>query len=519
MDTGNIGTVIQRAKEKDPKALDAIYNMYRLRMTAICKKIVEGDEDTARDLTHDAFILAFASLDKLKDNEKLGEWLATITKNVALKYMVQKRKIPVEPLSAMQTDEPAATDVSLQADASVNNRDILSLVSQLPEGYAKVFRLSVIEGFTHKEIADMLSIAPHSSSSQLARAKKMLRRMMGREALLLVTLLLAVVTGVLLLPDTEEKQEIGEAQTKTEKGGKSFKVIRPPHEEEGNAVARADKPAEATADTSVALPVYSASTETTAEAADKHTEADKDDTKSAPPKPASVNPSLPRHGELLAGNKSTAGNSLKWQLSVAGSLGIAQQMQSRTSAPSGPGDDGMGTTSPGKVAEKVRHSIPMTFGLSLSRPLKGRWGIETGLQYTRLTSRFTTDKEVYTLVKHQKLHYVGVPLRVSFRMMDHKRLSAYASAGVALHIPLNATMREECVAGGYTISTVDQHIYPQLQWATSMSLGLQYRFVPHVMLFVEPSLNWYVPSGSDTRNAWTAHPLQFTSPLGLRIVW
>lgn len=207
METEPIDTIIQRAKRKDPKALDAIYNMYHRKMTGICMKIVKEDEDTAHDLVHDAFILAFASLEKLKDNEKLGEWLATITKNVALKYKAQKRKVQVEPLSAIQPDVPMATDSASQPDASVNSRDILALVAQLPEGYARIFRLSVIEGFTHKEIADMLGIAPHSSSSQLSRAKKLLRQMMQyRKWSVVILLLLSLPLYFVLLHRDEEEQ-------------------------------------------------------------------------------------------------------------------------------------------------------------------------------------------------------------------------------------------------------------------------------------------------------------------------
>ena len=76
--------------------------------------------------------------------------------------------------------------------------EVVKMIDRLPEGYGQVFRLSVFEGMTHKEIADMLGIEPHSSSSQLARAKKMLRKMMQQYWVAGILLLFVPITFFLL---------------------------------------------------------------------------------------------------------------------------------------------------------------------------------------------------------------------------------------------------------------------------------------------------------------------------------
>ena len=76
--------------------------------------------------------------------------------------------------------------------------EVVSMIDRLPEGYGQVFRLSVFEGMSHKEIAEMLGIEPHSSSSQLARAKKMLRKMMRHYWVAVLLMLLIPVTFFLL---------------------------------------------------------------------------------------------------------------------------------------------------------------------------------------------------------------------------------------------------------------------------------------------------------------------------------
>lgn len=87
-------------------------------------------------------------------------------------------------------DEELEVEGALQTDSLLHENDILELINSLPTGYGKVFRMSVIEGFSHKEIADKLGIEPHSSSSQLARAKAMLRNMIDKRALAAISIIL-----------------------------------------------------------------------------------------------------------------------------------------------------------------------------------------------------------------------------------------------------------------------------------------------------------------------------------------
>ena len=79
------------------------------------------------------------------------------------------------------------------SESAVDSRELQELISRLPEGYGTVFRLSVIEGFSHKEIAGMQGIEPHSSSSQLTRAKALLRKMLDRKLWLIGILFVSVI--------------------------------------------------------------------------------------------------------------------------------------------------------------------------------------------------------------------------------------------------------------------------------------------------------------------------------------
>lgn len=184
-----IEKLLEKVKAGDTDALKIIYERYSPMMRSICFSITKEDEDTINDLVQDAFVLTYYSLSKLKDNSKFKEWCAAITKNTALKHLEKKSKLQTIPFSSIM-DEELEVEGALQTDSLLHENDILELVNSLPTGYGKVFRMSVIEGFSHKEIADKLGIEPHSSSSQLARAKAMLRNMIDKRALAAISIIL-----------------------------------------------------------------------------------------------------------------------------------------------------------------------------------------------------------------------------------------------------------------------------------------------------------------------------------------
>ena len=158
-----IEKLIERVKAGDPDALKTVYDVYSQRMRNACIKITQEDEDTVDDLVQEAFIRAYYSLGKLKDSSKFGEWIVAITKNVSLRYLERKQKVQVMPFSSI-ADEFDVESL-LASDSMLEEKELLEIINKLPSGYCKVFKMAVIEGFSHKEIAEKLGIETHSSSS------------------------------------------------------------------------------------------------------------------------------------------------------------------------------------------------------------------------------------------------------------------------------------------------------------------------------------------------------------------
>lgn len=158
------------------------------------------DMKDAEDILHDGFIVAFTRLDSLRNLDRVDYWLATIMKNLSLQFLNS------QDLEDILHEVPDIEDISDIEDI-IDLDTLESLIKQLPEGYRNVFRLAVLENKSHKEIANLLGIAPNSSSSQLFHAKMMMRRLITdyrRQAGALSLLILAAAGVFLFLRQTND---------------------------------------------------------------------------------------------------------------------------------------------------------------------------------------------------------------------------------------------------------------------------------------------------------------------------
>lgn len=547
--------LVERAKTKDSHALETLYNMYYPKMLGLCIKITKEDEDTAKDLVHDAFVLAFSSLHNLNTPQRFGEWLSTITRNVALKYIERKSKISF--VSITDEDETVAAS-GVSSDSTVDLQDILNLIDELPNGYGKVLRLYAIDGFSHKEIAEILGIEPHSSSSQLSRAKAMFRKIMDRSLLAVVLLLIIAIPlyFFVLRNNSSRLQKPELAKTGKSKKPADANDIPKPVEERNNVKKSGNENMVASNVTTIeTMDTTFVPDSAVVEMIVPNTQVAEHEQDSTEITTDSIMPRIIFPDYELAKNDEKKKTN-KWQMLAAGSVGpaLAQSIY-RLIATGKPDADSEAPTFPenintwedysrylhmkehenmpadtlamieiadhnqGDIIEREQHDRPITFGISLSKSLSKKWSFETGLQYSILKSRSVMGSEKYYIGKEQNIHYIGIPLRVSFHLADYKHLSAYSSAGLQLNIPVYGKINGKYIVDNAPAYTDSWHITPPLQWSTNFSLGLQYKFLPKWTLYVEPTLYWYIPNGSSTHTIWTEHPVMFSVPFGIRFTW
>lgn len=572
----NITTLVEKAKQGDADAFSTLYQMYYPKMKGICINILREDKAVVDDLVQDAFILAFVSLKDLKNTHRFSQWLTSITTNLVLKYQEKGKRYDFISLSEIEDEFSSVLEDDNTSRQSISYEEIMSAIDSLPEGYKKIFNMSVLDGLSHQEISELLDIAPHSSSSQLSRAKAMLRNILSPRAMLIIVLALIVIPVYRYF--TAKKKLVSENDVNIVRTRKSNEDITPIQKKPNVSVSRTQNAVLCSNHRSVQqgkniVITVGDSIKTgqnvILEISDSLQENQyvlADNKRDSIIKKDSVYTPIPNEERWIADDTRTHKKS-KWQLLAAGSLGttLAQNVYKiitssnnniGSSQPSGPDQPttpdqpseksfttweeyaeylhrltptdhtaenvammDIADNNKGKIEEAEHHDKPITLGLAVNKNIGKHWSLETGLQYSYLKSYFTLGTGDYRVDKEQKLHYIGIPVKLSYQFMRYKRLSAYGSAGASIQIPLYGKTYADYIVGGKSGYTTDWKTTSSMQWTVNTNIGIQYQFAPKLTLFVEPTLNWYIPNGSAVKNAWTERPFTLTVPFGIRFSW
>ncbi|MFZ1330342.1 MAG: RNA polymerase sigma factor [Chitinophagaceae bacterium] len=151
---------------------EELYRRFSPRMYAVCLRYA-GNAEEAEDILQEGFIKIFKKLDSFRSEGSFEGWVRRIFVNTAIEHFRRKRYLM--PVTEKEENTIEGKYVSVLDELA--EKDILALVQELSPGYRTVFNMYVVEGYTHKEIADMLGISEGTSKSQLSRAKVILQDM------------------------------------------------------------------------------------------------------------------------------------------------------------------------------------------------------------------------------------------------------------------------------------------------------------------------------------------------------
>ncbi len=158
----------------DRTAQYQLYQMFSRDVMGLCMRYAK-DRAEAEDMMQEGFIKIYGDLYQYRPIGALGAWIRRVVINSCLRYIRKRKKLVFneysdESIQRMETNEDVVSDMSA--------KELVQLVQQLPDGYRTVFNLYVIEGYSHKEIAEQLDISVNTSKSQLSRAKSYLRNLL-----------------------------------------------------------------------------------------------------------------------------------------------------------------------------------------------------------------------------------------------------------------------------------------------------------------------------------------------------
>lgn len=170
--------IIEACKAGKQSAFGELYKLYAPQMLGVCFRYSKNKND-AEDILQEGFIKVFQKINTYKGNGVFNSWLRRIMVNTAinhykanLKYAYQEEVSDVN----SSVDFVSNSSDKVFVEQSVSKKQIMEQLQKLPNGYRMVFNMYVIDGMTHKEIADALAISENTSKSQLSKSRKMLKK-------------------------------------------------------------------------------------------------------------------------------------------------------------------------------------------------------------------------------------------------------------------------------------------------------------------------------------------------------
>lgn len=163
------------------------------------------------------------------------------------------------------------------------------------------------------------------------------------------------------------------------------------------------------------------------------------------------------------------------------------------------------------------HHLPIRIGLSVAYALTDRLSISSGLTYTRLSSDIKDASRESKYIGEQRLHYIGIPVNVSYKVASFRWISLYGTAGVLAEKCVSGTTDEGYVENNTMKYTNTQDISSKpLQMSVNAGVGIQFDFIDNVGIYAEPGLSYYFDDGSALQTIYKEKPLNFNLNVGVR---
>lgn len=160
-------------------------------------------------------------------------------------------------------------------------------------------------------------------------------------------------------------------------------------------------------------------------------------------------------------------------------------------------------------SQTKHHYHPMSFGLSVGYNLTPRLTLTTGMVYTYASSDFTSSAAGDDIVETQRLHYIGIPLNVKYKVWGNSAIHTYATAGCQADFNVSAKMQ----TGDITTDADKDHT----QWSVGGAVGVQYNIIPRMGIYAEPGVRYYIDNKSSVETIFKEKKLNFNLQLGVRV--
>lgn len=171
-------------------------------------------------------------------------------------------------------------------------------------------------------------------------------------------------------------------------------------------------------------------------------------------------------------------------------------------------------------ATSVRHSLPITLGLSVEKEIGNKISLQTGLYGSYLRSTQSLSTSLYFTDEIQELYYLGLPLSIAYRFAESERFAFYMKTGGMVEKNIGGRWRERIRKNSEVIySKLERDLENKLQWSAHVGGGVNYNLSGWTNLFLEPSLSYYFDNNSNIENIHKQKKLDINLQAGVRAIF
>lgn len=171
------------------------------------------------------------------------------------------------------------------------------------------------------------------------------------------------------------------------------------------------------------------------------------------------------------------------------------------------------------VEARIRHKIPVTFGLSLYYNLGKRWGIGTGLNYTKLASELHSGTENNYIKGDQAVHYIGIPVQVNYNVIQKGRFTGYITGGALVEKPVSGSVTTTYVVNDEIKDSSKEHLdHKPLQFSVNTAVGFQLKVIDKVGIYAEPGIGYHFKEENAPNTIYKEKPFHFNMKFGIRVL-
>lgn len=164
----------------------------------------------------------------------------------------------------------------------------------------------------------------------------------------------------------------------------------------------------------------------------------------------------------------------------------------------------------------IHHRTPITFGFSVSRFLNNRFALQTGLNYSYLRSEWTTNNTYHTDTD-QRLHFLGIPLSLAYKIAEWNRFLFYASAGGMAEVNVAGKRRVTLYSDDVEIMKESEHVrMKEWLWSVNAHVGVSYPLIRFIHAFAEVGVDYYFDNGSEIETIHSEKPFNASFQFGFR---